>query len=117
CPPDGDGGPRLAVHVSDTGPGIPLGERERVFERFHRGVERIDRRAGGSGLGLAICKAIVLAHGGQMRVADGEGGGTDGRVREASELSTQGHYRPPFSVLRYITRQQIAAIACFFKLI
>ncbi len=86
CPPDGDGGHRLAVHVSDTGPGIPLGERERVFERFHRGVDRIDRRAGGSGLGLAICKAIVLAHGGQIRVADGACAGPDGPARGTTTI-------------------------------
>ncbi len=78
CPPDGGGDNRSVLRVSDTGPGIPLGERERVFERFHRGMDRIDRRAGGSGLGLAICKAIVLAHGGQIRVAGGECAGTDG---------------------------------------
>ncbi|MDQ2829500.1 MAG: HAMP domain-containing histidine kinase [Chloroflexota bacterium] len=78
CPPDGGGDHRLVLRVSDTGPGIPVSERERVFERFHRGVDQVDRRAGGSGLGLAICKAIVLAHGGRMRVADGAGADTNG---------------------------------------
>ncbi len=77
CPRDGGGANRLVLHVRDTGPGIPLGEREQVFERFHRGVDRIDRHAGGSGLGLAICKAIVLAHGGQIRVTGGECAGAD----------------------------------------
>ncbi len=77
CPPDGGGDHKLVLRVSDTGPGIPVSERERVFERFHRGVDQVDRRAGGSGLGLAICKAIVLAHGGQMRVADGAGANTN----------------------------------------
>ena len=102
CPSDGGGDNRLVLRVCDTGPGIPLGERERVFERFHRGVDRIDRRAGGSGLGLAICKAIVLAHGGQIRVAGGERAGADGPaggtvivvvLPAATEAPLMGHRR------------------------
>jgi signal transduction histidine kinase len=57
-------GRRLRVFVDDDGPGIPLGERERVFDRFHRTDASRARRAGGSGLGLAIARAIVEAHGG-----------------------------------------------------
>ncbi len=51
--------------VSDEGPGIPTGERERVFERFHS----VDpsRSAGGAGLGLAISRWIVELHGGTIR--------------------------------------------------
>ena len=47
--------------VSDEGPGIPPGDAERVFERFHR-------TDGGTGLGLAIARWIVDAHGGAIRV-------------------------------------------------
>jgi two-component system sensor histidine kinase QseC len=57
--------------VTDTGPGIPLAERERVFNRFHRlaGQEKE-----GSGLGLSIVARIAERHGATIRLADGEGG-------------------------------------------
>jgi signal transduction histidine kinase len=69
----------IAIHVEDSGPGIPVAERERVFERFHRVVDVMrapdtdSDRTTGSGLGLAICKAIVAAHGGWIRVEDTDG--------------------------------------------
>jgi two-component system phosphate regulon sensor histidine kinase PhoR len=52
------------VAVTDTGPGIPEHERERVFERFYRGDQA--RTGPGTGLGLAIAKHIVEAHGGRI---------------------------------------------------
>jgi len=64
----------VVLRVRDTGQGVAPHERERIFERFHRGdvgetaATEGPRRAVGSGLGLAICKAIVEAHGGQIRV-------------------------------------------------
>jgi len=61
--------------VEDDGPGIPLQERARVFERFHRTDQARDRASGGTGLGLAIVAAIVAAHGGQVRAADSGLGG------------------------------------------
>ncbi len=54
--------------VSDHGPGIPLQERNLVFERFFRSTTA--RAMPGSGLGLAIVKQVVLKHGGALRVAD-----------------------------------------------
>ena len=71
-----DGG-RPFVEVADNGPGIPQGERERVFARFYR---RQDTAEGGSGLGLAIVKAIALRHGGRADVRETAGGGTTVRV-------------------------------------
>ncbi len=53
--------------VSDDGPGIAEGQRERIFDRFHRTDEARDRVAGGAGLGLAIVRAIAEAHGGSVR--------------------------------------------------
>jgi signal transduction histidine kinase len=52
----------LIIEVFDDGPGIPVEERERIFERFHRLAPT--RR--GSGLGLAIAKSIVQLHGGRI---------------------------------------------------
>jgi len=76
---DGDA---ALLTVADEGPGIPPGERERVFERFYR-VDASRRRGadGGAGLGLAICAWIVEAHGGRIEAADRPGGGTLVRVR------------------------------------
>jgi len=67
---DNDGGNwRLAV--SDTGPGLPVDERERVFDRFYRGR---DSKAPGSGLGLAIVHDVARLHGGATFIGDGPGG-------------------------------------------
>jgi two-component system sensor histidine kinase TctE len=59
------------ITISDRGPGIPLAERERVFERFSRG----DSRAAGAGLGLAIVRRAVRSHGGDVVLGDRLGGG------------------------------------------
>jgi signal transduction histidine kinase len=61
--------------VDDDGPGIPDGERERVFERFHRLDEARTRDAGGTGLGLAIVRALVERHGGSVRAESTPAGG------------------------------------------
>lgn len=61
---------RIRFTVLDDGPGIPLAERERVFERFHRTDPGRSRAAGGTGLGLAIVRAIAEAHGGDVRAAE-----------------------------------------------
>ncbi len=55
--------------VSDDGAGIPLDQRERVFERFARLDEARSRDIGGSGLGLTITRDIVERHGGTIRLA------------------------------------------------
>lgn len=62
----------LLVRVLDNGPGIPVEDRERVFERY---VRLPGASKGGSGLGLAICRAIVESHGGRIFVDEAPGGG------------------------------------------
>jgi signal transduction histidine kinase len=56
------------IVVADDGPGIPLAERERVFDRFVRLDESRQRESGGAGLGLSIAVEIARAHGGSIRV-------------------------------------------------
>ena len=62
----------VEVEVADTGQGIALDERERVFDPFVR--SEAARPSGGAGLGLAISRAIVEAHGGRIWLADGDVG-------------------------------------------
>jgi hypothetical protein len=57
------------IVVADTGPGIPLDELPRVFDRFYRGRHTPSARASGTGLGLALAKAIVERHGGVISAA------------------------------------------------
>jgi len=60
---------RLVFVVSDEGPGVPVADRERVFEAFERGRNSAHR--GGTGLGLAIVRSIARAHGGDARAGAG----------------------------------------------
>ena len=57
----------VEIAVTDEGPGIPVADQERVFERFYRGIQ--PRLGGkGHGLGLSIAKKIVDVHGGRISV-------------------------------------------------
>ncbi len=61
------------ITVDDSGRGIPLADREAMFERFRRGVGVQDRP--GSGLGLAIVRQDIAAHGGSVEIGDAPTGG------------------------------------------
>jgi len=65
---------KASVSVSDQGPGVPIAERERIFEPFAR-LPGERRSATGSGLGLAIARQLAGRHDGDMTVADAPGGG------------------------------------------
>jgi two-component system sensor histidine kinase/response regulator len=65
-----------ALHVSDTGIGIPAEAIPRLFEPFYRVPEHAHRDARGTGLGLSIVKAIVEQHGGQTTVETEPGRGS-----------------------------------------
>jgi two-component system sensor histidine kinase TctE len=67
-----DGGASVAVLIEDDGPGIPLSDREAVFERFRR-LESHPQRPG-SGLGLAIVKALAEAVGASISLREGHAG-------------------------------------------
>src|SRR5438067_10564865 len=64
------------IEVQDSGPGVPLEERESIFNLFFRGRTKATEggRVKGSGLGLAIAREFVEAHGGQIAVVGGAGG-------------------------------------------
>jgi two-component system sensor histidine kinase QseC len=64
------GGGKVTLTVADDGPGIPVDERERIFERFHRGVQPGEDRARGAGLGLTIVKHVAELHRADITVED-----------------------------------------------
>jgi two-component system sensor histidine kinase KdpD len=60
-------GDTVVVEVADRGRGVPIGEDESIFRKFHRSSSADYRSpAGGSGLGLTICRGIITAHGGRI---------------------------------------------------
>ena len=62
-----DDGGLTAIRVRDEGPGVPPGERDRIFERFYRGESAA---SSGAGLGLAIVRSIAQMHGGDARLSE-----------------------------------------------
>ncbi len=64
------------VMVSDRGPGVPVEQQERIFEKFGQTCSHVCDRHHSSGLGLTFCKLAVEAHGGSIGVKDREGGGS-----------------------------------------
>jgi two-component system sensor histidine kinase/response regulator len=70
--------PRTVFEIADTGPGVPEGDRERIFDRYKQGSR--GRAAGGAGLGLAIARGIAEAHHGTIEVVTGDLGGAAFRI-------------------------------------
>ncbi|MBW2264139.1 MAG: sensor histidine kinase, partial [Deltaproteobacteria bacterium] len=59
---------RLEISVRDWGTGIPVEDRKRIFERFHRGRDAQKSHQRGSGIGLTLVRSIVDSHGGRIRL-------------------------------------------------
>lgn len=68
-------GVEVIVSVSDDGPGIPLEEQERIFERFYQGSGRGSGRSG-TGVGLSIARSYTELHGGRIWVESEPGKGS-----------------------------------------
>ena len=64
---------QVEIWVEDSGPGIPPGTEETIFQSLERG--RREGTTAGMGLGLSLCRAIVAAHGGSIRAEPRPGGG------------------------------------------
>jgi signal transduction histidine kinase len=67
---------QVLLDVTDDGPGVPEGEREHVFERFHRGDPARTRGAPGTGLGLAIARSLAERAGGRLELLEDRPGAT-----------------------------------------
>ncbi len=67
---------KVEISVVDQGIGIPVGEIDRIFERFYRVDPARHRSTGGTGLGLSIVKHVAATHGGDVRVWSVEGQGS-----------------------------------------
>jgi signal transduction histidine kinase len=67
-------GPRVRLWVEDQGPGIPVADRERVWEPYVRLDRDAEGATGGSGIGLAVVRELVTLHGGRTWLEDGRSG-------------------------------------------
>ena len=60
----------VVVGVADRGPGVPPGDRHKIFEPFHRVRDGLTEGASGTGLGLAIARELARAAGGELALAE-----------------------------------------------
>ena len=70
-----DLGAEVVIDVVDSGPGVPVDERDAIFNSFFRGQAQASGRIEGTGLGLAIAREFVEAHGGRISVVPRKNGG------------------------------------------
>ncbi|MBA2663727.1 MAG: response regulator [Bradymonadaceae bacterium] len=82
---DDDAPGRFRLEVADSGPGIRIEDRQRVFKRFEQLDGSTTRRMGGTGIGLVIVKDFVELHAGQISVSDAAEGGALFSATMASE--------------------------------
>ena len=71
----------VIVSVTDSGPGIPAADRERLLRPFERGDTSRNRATGGAGLGLSIVRDCAAQHRGDFTLTDADGGGTVAALR------------------------------------
>ena len=65
---------RMIVRVSDSGPGVPLEIRNKIFDPY------FTTRPDGTGIGLSLSHRIIMDHGGSLSVSDSELGGAEFRI-------------------------------------
>jgi signal transduction histidine kinase len=91
-------GPLAVLAVEDAGPGVPVTERDRIFERFTRLDSGASRRVGGVGLGLYIARQLAQAHGGELLVAEPHGAGYGARFELRLPLAELAEQIGPISL-------------------
>lgn len=95
--------------IADTGPGIPAGALERIFEPYARLPDR--GAPGGTGLGLAICRALVEARGGRLTAANRPAGGAIFTVDLPAAAERASGHRPVLRLAPVPTHAALAAAA------
>jgi two-component system, OmpR family, sensor kinase len=76
----------VEIHVSDSGPGVPVAERERIFELFYRS-SLASESGGGVGLGLSLVRSIAQTHGGSVVCLGRDGPGASFVVRLTGKVA------------------------------
>jgi signal transduction histidine kinase len=82
---------RVRVWVQDQGPGVPAGDRERVWDRFWRLERDRGTAVAGTGIGLSVVRELASLHGGRAWVETAPGGG----ARFVLDLPAAGAPTPP----------------------
>ena len=72
---------QLVIDVMDSGPGIPVEERNRIFEAFYQGKTPQGGHVKGTGIGLSVVTEFVNAHGGSIEILEAAAGGAHFRIR------------------------------------
>jgi signal transduction histidine kinase len=83
-------GDTVAVTVADQGPGIPRGERERIFRPFHRLSDKLTEGVAGTGIGLAIARDLARLHGGDLVLVPAERGACFKLTAHAARIDSGG---------------------------
>ena len=78
----------VVITVTDTGPGVPVDEFERIFARFYRLDQSRSPGTGGTGLGLAICREVLAVLGGSIRIASSSHEGTTFEITLPGRLAS-----------------------------
>lgn len=74
-------GNEAVLTIGNSGPGIPAGDQDRIFTRFHRVDAARQRKVEGIGLGLSLAREIARAHGGELELLESRPGWTRFRMR------------------------------------
>ena len=82
---------QLHIDVANTGPGIPVDERPRIFDAFYQGATPQGGLVRGTGIGLSVVREFVEAHGGSVDIVDNEFAGAHFRVRLPAGSYHVGH--------------------------
>ena len=65
------------MRVADRGPGVPVGQQDQIFEKFHRADDALTAEKSGAGLGLSIARQLARGLGGELRYEPRAGGGAE----------------------------------------